>query len=352
MAFEKIRNSKLENRIKTSIQSFVDRKKSLENFLQMSGLNNRYEIVEINDVYGPSILKQSPIEALVVTSDTMKGAQIVNDKRKSLGLNPLAVVEVSLLKTEDQEKISSTKIREGEIDREGVVYKKLLSFDGKIPEVLRQKLKEPQGDLIKGNADDLMVAGEVLHGRVLPLIIPPASTPPPIVGVRAVGSLLSRHPTTDVIKTTPLIISIGDEVTKLCNELEIPVGIGIVDLHVNRKKRHSHIKDLKFNHGKWVHRRVINPAGAIKKSLVEAIYSSIHDYLLDAKRTVIEVEGEEDLAGLPAILMAPLGSIILYGQPAHIVTHSIVSGPGGGIVVVKVDEEVKQRLKKLFVLEK
>jgi uncharacterized protein (UPF0218 family) len=42
--------------------------------------------------------------------------------------------------------------------------------------------------------------------------------------------------------------------------------------------------------------------------------------------TVIQVDGEEDLAVLPLALVAPHGSLILYGQPGEGVVLLIISG--------------------------
>ena len=50
----------------------------------------------------------------------------------------------------------------------------------------------------------------------------------------------------------------------------------------------------------------------------------------------IFVRGEEDLATLPVILLAPLGAVVLYGQPDE------------GVVLVKVTKEKKRELRALF----
>jgi uncharacterized protein (UPF0218 family) len=78
--------------------------------------------------------------------------------------------------------------------------------------------------------------------------------------------------------------------------------------------------------------RVKNPAGEITPEL----YAAFESVELPVK---IIVEGEEDLATLPAVLTAPIGAVVVYGQP------------GEGIVLVEVTEQKKrefQRLLKLF----
>ncbi|MBE6523350.1 MAG: DUF359 domain-containing protein [Thermoplasmata archaeon] len=55
---------------------------------------------------------------------------------------------------------------------------------------------------------------------------------------------------------------------------------------------------------------VVNPAGKITKELADCIRRRI-----EGSGGLIKVDGEEDLALLPVILMAPLGSDIIYGWP-------------------------------------
>ncbi|MEM2919607.1 MAG: DUF359 domain-containing protein, partial [Candidatus Nitrosocaldus sp.] len=50
----------------------------------------------------------------------------------------------------------------------------------------------------------------------------------------------------------------------------------------------------------------------------------------------VYVDGEEDLLGLVVLRLVQDGSIILYGQPLE------------GMVLLKVDEESKRRLKHLL----
>ena len=62
----------------------------------------------------------------------------------------------------------------------------------------------------------------------------------------------------------------------------------------------------------------------------------IKDSLAGAERIKIVVNGEEDLATLPAILYAPLGSAVVYGQPNE------------GSVLVEVTLEKKEQIKDLM----
>jgi len=63
--------------------------------------------------------------------------------------------------------------------------------------------------------------------------------------------------------------------------------------------------------------RVENPAGTLTEALLEALREAI-----DADEPVrIRVDGEEDLAALPAILAAPKGAGVVYGQPEEGMVH-------------------------------
>jgi uncharacterized protein (UPF0218 family) len=50
----------------------------------------------------------------------------------------------------------------------------------------------------------------------------------------------------------------------------------------------------------------------------------------------IIVEGEEDLAALPALMLAPEGALVLYGQP------------GEGIVAVRAGRESASRAREIY----
>jgi GTP-dependent dephospho-CoA kinase len=91
---------------------------------------------------------------------------------------------------------------------------------------------------------------------------------------------------------------------------------------------------------------VSNPAAALSAPLVEALAevlsalgtagSGFRNETNTTERTMIEVDGEEDLAALPAILGAPAGTTVVYGQP------------GEGMVRVTVAERTRERARALL----
>jgi len=122
------------------------------------------------------------------------------------------------------------------------------------------------------------------------------------------------------------IVSIGDFVTAWLLEHGIMPNIAIIDHKIERRR---HGKEIKIN---AVTLKVRNPAGEITEELWDAIEKA---YRMN-EPVLIDVEGEEDLAALPAILMAPAGANVIYGLPSH------------GMVIVEVGEYEKEKVKNFI----
>ncbi len=126
------------------------------------------------------------------------------------------------------------------------------------------------------------------------------------------------------------IIAVGDRTTENCLSYGLKPKVEIVDMREKREERKETPSGAK------VTVRVKNEAGTISEEAVEAIKRAIKD-----KESVrIEVEGEEDLLGLPAILYAPDGWYVLYGQPNE------------GLVAVEVNEKSKALAEKFLEMMK
>ncbi len=103
--------------------AYAERLKELEKFLGEKGLLRRAKIILINDAYGGVLLSKDHIEALVVSRETEPAAMKINEKRKSIGLPLLTIVVIDMIPSENHFSISTTRIRHGEIDREGHLLK-------------------------------------------------------------------------------------------------------------------------------------------------------------------------------------------------------------------------------------
>jgi pantetheine-phosphate adenylyltransferase len=80
-------------------------------------------VVSIDDPYGTLLLSSIPTDALVVSKETESMALKINEKRRIKGLPILAVIIVDMVPSENHKAISTTRIRRGEIDREGHLLK-------------------------------------------------------------------------------------------------------------------------------------------------------------------------------------------------------------------------------------
>jgi pantetheine-phosphate adenylyltransferase len=103
--------------------SFEERKEWLEAFLEDLGLTERAEIVPLFDAFGSSV-KDPDIQALVVSEETKPIAEKINERRKNAGLPTLEIVSINMVPSQNCGPISTTRIRRGEMDREGRLLKK------------------------------------------------------------------------------------------------------------------------------------------------------------------------------------------------------------------------------------
>jgi pantetheine-phosphate adenylyltransferase len=80
--------------------------------------NVNYEIAKLDGDFGPAVTT-GDVEALVTSTETQSKGKLLNEMRAKIGVKPVKVVTVELVKAEDGSTISSTRIRIGEIDRQG-----------------------------------------------------------------------------------------------------------------------------------------------------------------------------------------------------------------------------------------
>jgi pantetheine-phosphate adenylyltransferase len=102
--------------------SYDERRRELAAFIEASGLDGKVEIVSLDDPFGLTISCKG-LEALVVSKETEKTAQAINQRRRMAGLEPLEIVIVNMVPAENNTPISTTRIRNGEIDRNGHMLK-------------------------------------------------------------------------------------------------------------------------------------------------------------------------------------------------------------------------------------
>ena len=86
--------------------------------------NASFEISKLDNDFGPAVLEKK-VQALVVSDETSNQGEVLNQLRKQKNLDPVEVVVVPMVLAKDGNKISTTRIKNQEIDNDG----NLLSFD-------------------------------------------------------------------------------------------------------------------------------------------------------------------------------------------------------------------------------
>ena len=94
------------------------RQQKLKKFIGENFNKSNYSIYQLNDFYGPTVLTRD-MEAIVTTESSKENCVKINELRKSKGMPQLEIILVPLVEDEEGKVISSTRIREGEIDTNG-----------------------------------------------------------------------------------------------------------------------------------------------------------------------------------------------------------------------------------------
>ena len=111
------KGKKLQNNYNTRFENLV---KLIENNFP----NSSFEISELNNDFGPAVLEKE-VQALVVSDETANQGKVLNQLREEKGMPPVEVVIVPMVLAKDGERISTTRIKNKEIDEKG----NLLSID-------------------------------------------------------------------------------------------------------------------------------------------------------------------------------------------------------------------------------
>ncbi len=77
-----------------------------------------YEIARLDADFGPAVTS-GDVAALVASSETKSKGTTLNEMRAERGHPPVRIIVVELVMAEDGKRISTTRIRAGEIDNKG-----------------------------------------------------------------------------------------------------------------------------------------------------------------------------------------------------------------------------------------
>jgi len=97
---------------------YKKRKKVIKDFLKENKFLERYKIIELKDPLGPAA-DDKRMDAIVVSEETKVRADEINNIRRKKRLAHLKIVIIPLVLAEDNKPISSTRIKKGNIDRNG-----------------------------------------------------------------------------------------------------------------------------------------------------------------------------------------------------------------------------------------
>ena len=280
------------------IQSFELRREVLLQWAEKHA-PGRVTIHQLTDAMGPAPVHKEA-DCIVATPETRGQCETINETRAENNLPPLAIIEVSHMQDIDGGIISSSRIRNGYIDQDGHPWiephyrtKTLLMHPR-----LDSELKTPMGVLFEGPEDAPEVAMyAALEGLDL---------------------------------STMALIAVGDVTVSTLLSMDCIPDVGLID---GQTKRTPLLKEQQVNTERFsttLHAE--NPPGQLTPSLLSAVENACSSDL----PTLIDVEGEEDLAPLYIHLVAPIGSQIIYGQP------------GKGVVLQQTTLETKTRCRNLL----
>ena len=107
-----------KSRNKTQINTYNIRLANLQDLLKSMKSLDRFQIVPLENDWGPSVVDED-FEAIIVSDETKSTAQKINKIRSAEDKSELEIVIVPMIKAQDGNRISSSRIRNKEIDSEG-----------------------------------------------------------------------------------------------------------------------------------------------------------------------------------------------------------------------------------------
>ena len=127
------------------------------------------------------------------------------------------------------------------------------------------------------------------------------------------------------------LVAVGDVVTYHLLTAGVTPDVAVIDGRTEREAVDDEVRETLADPDAE-RRTVRNDPATLSRELLAAL----RDALDAAGPTVIDVDGEEDLATLPAVVAAPDGASVVYGQP------------GEGMVLVRVDGETRETVADLL----
>ena len=147
------------------------------------------------------------------------------------------------------------------------------------------------------------------------------------------GQLVDEKKLLNLLKKEKFVVSVGDLVTYTILKKNIEPIFCVVDFKTRRGECTEEIVEFIKSFGK---KSIVvkNPPGTISDDLWRVIELAYENKEIGSLR--IEIDGEDDLASLAAIFLAPNDVTIIYGLPDK------------GVLVVKPTYENKKKVKEIL----
>jgi phosphopantetheine adenylyltransferase len=123
-----VKDEMLKDKLFSSkIEKFNLRKNKIISFLKKIRKNVKIDIIPLSDPYGPSI-EDNTFTDIIATEETLPRVIKINKIRISKNLSKLKIHVVRLLLADDGRIIRSSRIRAGEIDKDGKLLVKKIKI--------------------------------------------------------------------------------------------------------------------------------------------------------------------------------------------------------------------------------
>ena len=103
---------------KNPIHKYDERLKNLTSIIFKKFPNSYFEISKLNNDFGPAVFEKE-VQALVVSDETKNQGNILNKLRTERNLSPVEIIVVPMTLAKDGKRISTTRIKNSEIDSDG-----------------------------------------------------------------------------------------------------------------------------------------------------------------------------------------------------------------------------------------
>jgi len=276
------------------------RRSEIEKIIEPNS-RSRVSFDVLHDSFGPAT-KHPNADAIICTNETLPGCEEINRIRMENQMKPLETIVLEHARGPDGQVISSSRIRNGTIDQSGELFVHESDFKGTriLTSEVELMLKTPFGILHEGPESDHVVAL-----------------------TKALQSIQSNLN----------IIAVGDVTVLGLLKLSCVPDIALID---GMTKRHEWPDTKLIDRSKFdIISTAHNPAGKLTPQLFETCKSAVNS-LNQRLKSLIVVEGEEDLTPIVLHLLLPIDSVVIYGQP------------GRGVVTRVTDLETKENCRAIL----